>query len=138
MVMKKLTRRFDGKIYEFQGTHKTKKLSEEHREKLKKKGFLVRIVKLVKGYGIFTKPQIKNKSINKKKQTVNHEKVSYEAWDEEGNHYTGSATIYKKGDKWFWSSSSEDTTAGPFKSLKIAEKDYKKLVNSGYWDEVRW
>ena len=51
--MAKYLRRFDGKIYEFQGTHKTKKLSEEHREKLKKKGFLVRIIKLARGYAIY-------------------------------------------------------------------------------------
>ena len=137
MTMRKLTRKFDGKIYEFQGTHKTKKLTEEHREKQKKKGYLVRIVKLTKGYAIYVKLQAKSKTI-KKKQVVNNSKINYEAWDEEGNYYSGGATIYKKGDKWFWNSSSEDTSAGPFKSLKIAEKDYKKFVNSDEWDEVRW
>ena len=39
--MKKFTRKFDGKVYDFVGTHKTKKVAEESKEYLKKKGFLV-------------------------------------------------------------------------------------------------
>ena len=48
-----MSRKFDGKVYDFLGAHKTKKLAEDHKENLKKKGFLVRVVKLARGYGIY-------------------------------------------------------------------------------------
>ena len=51
--MKKLTRVFEEKKYDFIGTHKTKELAEDHKERLKNKGFLVRRVKLKKGHAIY-------------------------------------------------------------------------------------
>ena len=48
-----MKRKFDGKVYDFLGTHKTKKLANDHKEHLKKKGFLVRRVKLARGYAIY-------------------------------------------------------------------------------------
>ena len=53
-------RKFDGKIYRFLGTHKTMKLAVGHKASLKKKGSLVRIVKLARGYAIYVRQKIKN------------------------------------------------------------------------------
>ena len=50
-----LSRKFDGKVYDFIGTHKTKKVAEESKEYLKERNFLVRIVKLATGYAIYTR-----------------------------------------------------------------------------------
>lgn len=53
MTMRKLTRRFEGKVYDYAGAHKTKKIAEERKETLKKKNYLVRVVKIAKGYAIW-------------------------------------------------------------------------------------
>ena len=54
-MLKKMSRKFDGKRYEFLGAHKLKKTAEEHKESLKKGRWLVRIVKLARGYGIYVR-----------------------------------------------------------------------------------
>ena len=49
----KLYRDFEGKKYDFAGSHKTKKLAEDKKETFKRKKFLVRIVKAKNEYGLY-------------------------------------------------------------------------------------
>ena len=52
-MLRKMSRKFDGRIYDFLGAHKSKITANNHKETLKKKGFLVRIVKVPRGYGLY-------------------------------------------------------------------------------------
>lgn len=51
--MKRMSRKFDGKVYDFLGAYKSKKSAEDRKRSFKKKGFFVRIIKLARGYAIY-------------------------------------------------------------------------------------
>ena len=54
-MLRKMSRKFDGKVYDFLGAYKSKKSAEDRKRSFKKKGFFVRIIKLARGYAIYVR-----------------------------------------------------------------------------------